>query len=114
MSESKANLRIERDGLLQRLREAYDRQERTQDEVDRLTQVLLVPTDAMIDAARPIVAYRGSTLNYGEMRRHAQNYGHSLEGWPTWAREAPDNMHINKASMAAIIWGVMAAKALRP
>ena len=115
MSESKAKLQQERDDLIASLKFVHARHETAQAEVDRLTQALLVPTDAMTDAARPIIAYLdGGKRTYGGLRDHVSNSGHSLEGWPMLAREKTGAEHIPKHVVAEIIWGVMAATALRP
>lgn len=112
MSESKANLSARCDDLLNRLQVVGLQLDQATLEIIRLKQILLMPTDEMLDAVRPIISYSRSQITYGDMRKHVQACGHNLNDWPAWARDAMDDVHINKASMASLIWSVMASKAV--
>lgn len=81
-------------------------------ERDELRAVLDEPTEAMLDAPRALLLVLDGSRTYGEARRHCRQCGDSLDNWPQWAREEPDRGHINKASMAALIWHLMARAAL--
>lgn len=117
MSESKAKLQAECVQLQRQLDSLRRKLETSEDSTLCMQQALALPTDAMLDAVRPIIGYlMGGTMRriYGEMRNHTSSCGRSFDGWPAFALSAPFDEHVPKAAVAEIIWTVMAHAAPKP
>lgn len=117
VSESKTKLKAECEQLQRQLDSLRRKCEMFEDVGIRTQQAFAMPTDAMLDAVRPIIGYlMGGTMcrTYGEMRKHTNSCGCSFDGWPAFALSAPPDEHVPKAAVAEIIWTVMAHAAPKP